>query len=256
MRVLLLLAVGIATLTVPASASRQLAAPSNVVPPTITGPAKLGGTLTVSPGEWAGTAPITFTYQWMRCQPDCGKIVGATASTYTLTQADAVTTTEGVKTVISVYVIATNPYGGVVRLVNPGTAVDAPLPRPRTVGLALVEAMVVPDTAGTIPQILANNGYTAWYFARRTGHVDVTWTRTSAEGEPALAVGHRTFRQSGKSGTFKVRLTKRGKRLLARTKHVILYANAHIAPLNRPGGSGVGVGLELSADAPAKIVSI
>jgi hypothetical protein len=52
--------------------------------PTITGTAKVGETLTASPGAWT-PASTTFTYQWLRGATD---IAGATAATYTATAAD------------------------------------------------------------------------------------------------------------------------------------------------------------------------
>lgn len=49
--------------------------------------------LTLTPGTWAGSTPITFTYTWERCDPQgdlssCVAIPGATASSYTPTTAD------------------------------------------------------------------------------------------------------------------------------------------------------------------------
>jgi hypothetical protein len=195
-----------------------------------------------------------FGYQWMRCQPYCKRIQGATAQTYTLTEPDAYRSYDGAKTVVSVYVIATNTYGSAPKLVNPGTAVEAPLPRPGNDIQALVEATVVPDSAGTIPQILAHNGYTAWYFPFRPARVTVTWTRSGDLQGPALATGSRDFRHAGKGGTFKVRLTKRGRQLLAHAHHLTLDTDAQGGPLGgRPGGSGAGSSLELSTKAPAKL---
>ncbi len=65
--------------------------PMNVDPPTIAGPAGVGLTLTAAPGSWLGSAPVTFAFEWERCDAlgaNCTPIAGATAKTYTLTPAD------------------------------------------------------------------------------------------------------------------------------------------------------------------------
>lgn len=66
-------------------------APRNTTIPTITGTAQEGQTLTAQPGTWSGTQPITFTYQWLRCDASgnaCANIAGATGRTYVPTGAD------------------------------------------------------------------------------------------------------------------------------------------------------------------------
>lgn len=65
--------------------------PPNTQPPTISGQAAVGQTLTASQGTWTGTG-ITFTYAWSRCDTagaNCAAITGATANTYKLVDADA-----------------------------------------------------------------------------------------------------------------------------------------------------------------------
>jgi hypothetical protein len=65
--------------------------PQYTVRPTISGVVKQGEVLTADPGTWTGTQPITFTYQWRRCDTNganCANIIGATSKTYTLTSVD------------------------------------------------------------------------------------------------------------------------------------------------------------------------
>jgi len=82
-------------------------APKNTKAPTIAGAAKEGTTLTAKPGTWTGTKPITFKYQWQRCDAiggNCGDVSGATNATFALTAAD-------VGSVLHVVVTATNARG-------------------------------------------------------------------------------------------------------------------------------------------------
>jgi hypothetical protein len=72
-------------------AAASSVAPRNTSPPTISGTAREGQTLTASPGSWSGTTPISYSYQWMRCSStvsDCTAITGAKSKTYTLTSND------------------------------------------------------------------------------------------------------------------------------------------------------------------------
>jgi hypothetical protein len=66
-------------------------APSNTRPPEVSGRERTGQLLTASPGEWLGTPPLAFTYQWERCGPSgvgCQAIAQATSAGYAVSARD------------------------------------------------------------------------------------------------------------------------------------------------------------------------
>ena len=73
---------------------REPYAPRNTSPPTISGTAQEGDTLTADRGQWSGTqenASWRISYQWRRCDASgdgCRDIGGATGTTYRVTDDD------------------------------------------------------------------------------------------------------------------------------------------------------------------------
>jgi hypothetical protein len=96
-------------------------APANTAPPTVSGVPQLGQTLTANPGSWTGPQPITFTFQWLRCDQfggSCGDIAGGTNQTFLLTSAD-------VGHSLRLRVRAKNPSGATSATTVPTAAVSA-----------------------------------------------------------------------------------------------------------------------------------
>ena len=80
-----------ATFTAVSAASTQATPPRNASLPAISGTTRVGETLTASPGTWRGDRPMSFSYQWVRCNRsvgNCSNVAGATSNRYTLTSRD------------------------------------------------------------------------------------------------------------------------------------------------------------------------
>jgi hypothetical protein len=104
-----------------AQAQAQVA-PVNTTAPTIAGTARDGDTLTANEGVWTGTDPITFTYQWQRCDANglnCANLVGATGRTYAVQTSD-------VNNRLRVAVVGTNADGSETANSQPTAVVTPP----------------------------------------------------------------------------------------------------------------------------------
>ncbi len=105
-----------------ASARHAAASPTNTSAPTITGTAATGATLSATSGAWNGATPISYAYQWQRCNSSgssCGTISSATNQNYVVSNGDTGRT-------IRVQVTASNTDGSNQALSGAtGTIVDA-----------------------------------------------------------------------------------------------------------------------------------
>jgi len=71
--------------------AQAVAPPTNTGLPSISGPVRSGRTITSTTGTWTGAQPITYAYQWLRCDSNgnaCAPISGATTSSYVIGSGD------------------------------------------------------------------------------------------------------------------------------------------------------------------------
>jgi hypothetical protein len=113
--------------TVASNATARVPAPDagrpvNVQAPTLSGTPAQGQTLHVAPGTWNGTQPITFTFNWLRCDTagnNCVLQTGFQDDAYVLREGDVGKT-------IRARVIARNSRGESSRLTAQSPAVQGP----------------------------------------------------------------------------------------------------------------------------------
>jgi hypothetical protein len=105
--------------------------PVNVQPPTLSGTPAQGQTLRVSPGTWNGVQPITFTFEWLRCDTagnNCIVQPGFNDDAYVLRDGDIGKT-------VRARVIARNARGQSSQLTAPSGVIQGPQGPPGVITL-------------------------------------------------------------------------------------------------------------------------
>jgi hypothetical protein len=95
--------------------------PAAVASPIVTGVARAGRVLHTNQGTWSGTLPLSYTFQWQRCDAsgsDCSDISGATGANHLLGDADVGST-------LRARVTATNTEGSASAVSAPTALVSA-----------------------------------------------------------------------------------------------------------------------------------
>jgi GH25 family lysozyme M1 (1,4-beta-N-acetylmuramidase) len=153
------------------------------IPPTIVGPPQAGKLLAAVPGTWEGGKPLTFTYQWRRCDAagaNCATITGATGETYRPVSDD-------VGHALTVIVSATSPAGTDTATAVPTAAVS---PAGSSTG-AVPTNLKLPVIAG-----LAQNGQvlssSVGTWTGSPTKFTYRWRRCNAGGTSCIAIPHAT----------------------------------------------------------------
>jgi hypothetical protein len=159
-------ALGYASSQTPAQAQY---APTNTKAPSISDKKpQQGEVLTADPGTWNSDGPVSFTFQWLRCDDKGNKCVGipsATQQKYTVQGADVGNT-------LRVTVTATNASGtsapATSDKTDPVKAAPAPPPPPPP-------GSTIPVTAVTAPErlVAAEVGFSPNPIRRQTPSIDV-----------------------------------------------------------------------------------
>ena len=149
-------------------------APVNTAPPTITGSAQKGQTLTAGTGSWT-ESPTTFAYQWQRCDAkgaNCTSISLATAQTYSVASPDVGST-------LRVVVTASNAVGPSAPASSAQTVVVAPN--------AVPVNTVLPGISGTAQSGQTLTATTGTWTEGPTGFA-YQWQRCDAKGANCTSI--------------------------------------------------------------------
>lgn len=215
-------------------------APTRTGDPAISGTAKEGATLTSTNGTFSGSAPFTYTYEWLRCDADglsCVPIGGATAATYALAAADRGVTVRS-------RVTATNGGGSASATSLPSAIVGLSVPS-NTIAPAVTPAQGLKDGA----LVTTTNGTWAG-----SGPMDFTyqWQRCNSAGASCVNIvgaAEQTYRITSTEvgGTVRVLVTATngaGTATQASLATGIVGTNPpanDVAPVLSIGGDGVAV---------------
>ncbi len=153
----------------------QPTAPEDLIEPSIEGNPTTGETLHAEPGLWLGSEPISYSFQWQRCDAEgeeCANVSGATGETYLLAEHDLEST-------IRVVVTASNSVGSASATSEQSEVVDAPGPPASSEGPAIV------GTAREGEKLFAANG--RWSGSRPLSYT-YRWERCNSAGESCAGI--------------------------------------------------------------------
>jgi PKD repeat protein len=215
-------------------------APTDVLSPTVEGALTEGQTLSAKPGTWYGSEPISYGYQWQRCNEEgeeCADIAGATSETYVLAEADVGAT-------IRVLVTATNSAGSESAESPAGETVGAPGP-PAASG----EAPAIRGEAKVGRQLFAEKG--GWSGSRPLTYA-YRWERCDAAGETCAAIAEATepsYTPTSEDTSHTLRLTETAENTLGRAA-----ALTPAVPVAAAGEASTSPAIELAEETDPSVL--
>ncbi len=215
-------------------------APRNADDPQIEGAPETGATLTAQTGTWLGSTPITFGFQWQRCDEEgseCAPIEGATGETYALGEEDT-------GAAVRVTITATNALGDAAVDSAPSEPISAPGPP---------EATTAPSVRGSGQdgeELVADNG--TWSGSRPLKYF-YRWERCEASGEACTGIegaseAHYTVSSSDLGGSLRLRVT-------AENALGSASAVSAVVPVSPEGQASTADALELAEETDPSVLA-
>lgn len=188
-------------------------APSNTIPPAITGSAVIAQELSASTGAWSGTPPLSYSYQWQRRTPSWQDIAGATGQKYTISTSDL-----GRR--LRVVVTATSAQGSASASSAETGDVKPNFQWPKIRHYLWTQMWPYTETA-LAASVLRDGGYRYRCSAPSPGELEISWYAGANGGQSSkkhpkpllIGTGKRVFREPG-SADITVKLTAAGKEVL------------------------------------------
>jgi len=198
----------VAALTSSAAQAVVQEVPKNTGEPQISGSPVTGATLTATHGNWSGTTPITFAYQWVRCPTsggkpdgsDCATISGATTSAYVAGSGDVGRRLRG-------RVTASNADGAATAASNAtGTVTSTGTGRPRSTK--------APSISGTLSPGSTLRGDPGTWAGQQPITLALQWLRCDTGGNNCVELAGQkddayTLRDGDVGHTLRFRVTAR-----------------------------------------------
>ena len=161
----------------------QIGLPLLSTPPSIVGPPQAGQLLAAVPGDWEGGKPVTFTYQWRRCDAagaSCEVIDGATGESYRPVTADV---GHSLKVLVTAGSAAGTASAASVPTAAVSPAGSSPAARPANIKLPQIDGKTQDG------QVLTSSVGT---WTGSPSKFTYRWRRCNAVGTSCLAIPHAT----------------------------------------------------------------